>query len=79
MLVKFEDMVNSPGSVIPRIAEFCEIEDHDKIVQYAEDLLDPTYRFEKRAKIDAPTSLILDKQIEETRQRFGYEFRENWL
>ena len=79
MVVRFEDMVLSPNSVLAGIAKFCEIDECENIIGYASSLLDPSYRFEKRDRVDARTSLILDKQIREARQRLGYELRENWI
>jgi len=79
MVVRFEDMVLSPNSVVAEIAKFCEIDERDNIVGYASNVLDPSYRFEKRDQVDAQTSLKLDQKIRETRQRLGYKLRENWM
>ena len=78
MLVRFEDIVNMPETTMPKIAEFCEIEGNKPIVQLAEGLLDPTYRFEKRDKVDRSTSASIDQLIKVTRERLGYKYRENW-
>ncbi len=79
MVVKFEDLVRSPKYVVSGIVKFCEIDECENIVGYASSLLDPSYRFEKRDRVDALTSLRLDQQIRETRQRLGYELRKNWM
>lgn len=79
MIIKFENMVSNPRAVIADIAKFCEINDYEDILHYADRLLEPTYRFNKRDKVDPHTSLKLDTKIKEMRQRLGYEFREEWL
>lgn len=79
MVVKFEDMVLDPQGVITKVAKFCEMDSYEEVSRFAVGLLDPSYRFEKREKVDAETSLKLDQQICELRDRLGYKFRESWL
>ena len=79
IVVRFEDMELSPISVLVGLAKFCEIDECEINIGCASSLLDPSYRFEKRDRVDARTSLILDKQIREARQRLGYELRKNWI
>jgi len=79
MVVRFEDMVLSPNSVLAGIAKFCVIDEWENIIGYGSRLLDPSYRFGKRDRVDARISLILDQQIRETRHRLGYEASENWM
>ena len=78
MIVTLESMLHEPEIVIPKIAQFCEIDDYDEGLSYAIDVLDPTYRFEKRDDLDIQTSQILDDIVKETREELGYGFREHW-
>lgn len=71
MQVRYEDLVSRPAEEARRLAEFCEVEDVDLVVAYAEATIDPHRRGDRKDPSEEEWAAIWPR-IEPTAKRLGY-------
>lgn len=72
MELSFEQMLENPSDMAHRLAEFCQVDNPDRLADFAAELVDPAHKFDKKVHPTESEWAVIYPRIAELCGQLGY-------